>query len=205
MRVFMRLEQPPARAGGGSHVAAGEDDPPGVSAGHLALIGVSLTLVLSSCGGSGTHKAADGPTTSTSSSTSVASSAAVLDAYRAEWAAFEHALTTANAYDPALATTMVDPQLQRVRANLLADKNQGIVGRGTVRLDPHVTSLTAAQATVADCMYSTSELVYEATGKQVPPITPPENDGVQATLLLSGSAWKVSQQTVTDGKCAPGE
>lgn len=138
-------------------------------------------------------------------STTVATAASVLTAYRAEWAAFEHALSTANAYDTALATTMVDPQLQRVRANLLADRNQGIVGRGTVQLNPHVTSATGTQATVADCMYSTSELVYQATGKPVPPITPPEHDGVQATLILSGSVWKVSQQTVTDGKCAPGE
>jgi hypothetical protein len=186
-------------------MTAGEDDPPGVSVGRLALIGVSLALVLTSCAGSSGHKAADGPTTTTASSTSVASSAAVLGAYRAEWAAFEHALTTANAYDPALATTMVDPQLQRVRANLLADNNQGIVGRGSVQLNPHVTSLTGTQATVADCMYSTSELVYQATGKPVPPVTPPEHDGVQATLVLTGSVWKVSQQTVTDGKCAPAE
>jgi hypothetical protein len=38
----------------------------------------------------------------------------------------------------------------------------------------------------------------------VPPVTPPENDGVSATLVLSGSTWKVSKQTVTDGTCAPG-
>ena len=38
----------------------------------------------------------------------------------------------------------------------------------------------------------------------VPPITPPENDGVQATLVLTGGTWKVSKQTVTEGRCAPG-
>ena len=29
-------------------------------------------------------------------------------------------------------------------------------------------------------------------------------DGVQATLVLAGGTWKVSKQTVTEGRCAPG-
>ena len=35
-------------------------------------------------------------------------------------------------------------------------------------------------------------------------MTPPENDGVSSTLVLTGGMWKVYKQTVTDGKCAPG-
>ncbi len=50
----------------------------------------------------------------------------------------------------------------------------------------------------------TAELVDKATGKPVPPVTPPENDGVTSTLIRTGGTWKVSKQTVTDGKCAPG-
>ena len=118
--------------------------------------------------------------------------------------AFEQALATANPNDPALAATMVDPQLVSIRANLVGDQQQGIVGRGTFTLHPKITSLSATTATVVDCAYSTSELVYQETGKPVPPITPPENDGVSATLVLTGGTWKVSKQTVTDGKCAPG-
>ena len=203
MRVFRRFGQPPATAGGGSHMAAGEDDPPGASLGCLALIGVSLALVLTSCGGS-SHKPADGPTTTTSSSTSVASSAAVLGAYRAEWAAYQRALATANAYDPSLAATMVDPLLQKVRANLLGYQNAGIVGRGSIQLNPRVVSISATTATVDDCNFSSSELVYAKTGKPVPPITPPEHDYVKATVVLVNGAWKVSQQNVTEGKCPSG-
>jgi endonuclease/exonuclease/phosphatase (EEP) superfamily protein YafD len=129
---------------------------------------------------------------------------AVLIAYRAAWSAFEHALADANPQDPELATTMVDPQLQSVKANLLADQRQGIVGRGTTTLHPKVTALSAVTATVVDCAYSSTELVYKATGKPVPPTTPPENDGVTATLVLSGGSWRVSKQTVTDGTCVPG-
>ena len=99
---------------------------------------------------------------------------------------------------------MVNPQLESVKANLLADQRQGIVGRGTVTLHPKVVAISGSTATVVDCVYSTSELVYEATGKPVPPATAPENDGVRATLDLTGGAWKLAKQTVTEGSCAPG-
>ncbi|MGO9208286.1 MAG: hypothetical protein ACLQBX_19280 [Candidatus Limnocylindrales bacterium] len=128
----------------------------------------------------------------------------MLSAYRASWAAFERALTTANPSDPELAATMVDPQLRSVKANLFADKRAGMVGRGTTTLHPKITALSATTATVVDCAYSRAELLYATTGKPVPPVTPPENDGVRATLVLSGSTWKVSKQTVTEGTCAPG-
>ena len=128
----------------------------------------------------------------------------MLAAYRAAWSAFEHAAADANPQDPELATTMVDPQLTGVKANLLADQRQGIVGRGTFTLHPKITALSATSATVVDCAYSTAVLVYAKTGKQVPPNTQPENDGVSSLLVLSGGTWKVSKQTVTDGKCAPG-
>jgi hypothetical protein len=137
-------------------------------------------------------------------STADPATAAVVAAYRAGWAAFEHALADANPEDPELAATMVDPELQQVKANLLADQRQGMVGRGTTTLHPKITALLATSATVVDCAYSSAELVYRATGKPVPPVTPPENDGVTSTLVLSGGTWKVSKQIVTDGKCAPG-
>jgi hypothetical protein len=150
-----------------------------------------------------TASTSSGRTTSSSTTTETTTSA-VLAAYRAGWAAFEHALADANPEDPELPAIMVDPQLQQVKGNLLADQQQGMVGRGTTTLHPKVTALSATSATVVDCAYSTAELVYKATGKPVPPITPPENDGVTSTLVLSGGTWKVSKQIVTDGKCTPG-
>lgn len=165
-----------------------------------------VALVLAACGG-GAPDASHSSTTNAPSSTSssrAAESAAVLAAYRAGWHAFEHALADANPSDPLLTETMVDPQLQGVKANLLADQSQGIVGRGTFALYPKVVSMSATKATVIDCAYSTAALVYENTGKPVPPVTPPEHDGVRSTLVLTGGVWKVYKQTVTDGKCAPG-
>ena len=177
----------------------------------LLMVVVVGSLLLAACG-TGSPDASHSPgsvprRTSTTRATSTpdgGSETAVLAAYRASSAAFEQALATANAADPALAATMVDPQLQSVKANLLADQRQGIVGRGTVTLHPKVVTISGSTATVVDCVYSTSELVYEATGKPVPPITPPENDGVRATLDLTGGAWKLAKQTVTEGSCAPG-
>ena len=173
---------------------------------------LSLSLALSACGstrsGSPSTTGAKAPIASTSipatSTTLAPRSAAVLQAYRAGWVAYDQALATANAYDPSLAATMVDPLLQKVRANLLGDRNDGIVGRGNVELHPKITSLTSTTATVVDCTYSSSELVYATTGKPVPPVTPPENDGVRSILVLSGSTWKVSQQSVTEGQCPAG-
>lgn len=181
-----------------------------------ALMLATATLLLDACGGAGTSSTATTlrakPTKSTTTSTSQPSpttttdpaEASVLAAYRAASAAFEQALATANPAFPALATTMVDPQLQSVKANLFADQRQEIVGRGAVALHPKLAALSGSTATVVDCAYSTTELVFKATGKPVPPVTPPENDGIRATLVLTGGAWKVAKQTVTEGSCAPG-
>jgi hypothetical protein len=169
-------------------------------------------VLLAACGGSPsaspdtTSRPSAGASTSTSRpvSSSDPPRAAVLAAYRAASQAFQQALATANPADPKLAETMVDPQLQSVRANLVADQAKGIVGKGAVTLHPKLRSLSGTKATVVDCAYSTSELVYQSTGKPVPPVTPPENDGVRATLVQVGGTWKLSKQVVTEGKCAPG-
>jgi hypothetical protein len=180
----------------------------------VALLCASAGLLGAACGTGGSPSANSARTTRpnhalttsapTTSATSDPSAAVVLAAYRAGWSAFEHALSDANPEDPALVATMVDPQLQSVKANLVADQRQGMVGRGTTTLHPKITALSASSATVVDCAYSTAELVYQATGKPVPPVTPPENDGVTSTVVLTGGTWKVYKQTVTDGKCAPG-
>lgn len=179
---------------GGATVAA-------ALAGLSALAGCSSSP---SVAGSHITTSSTSAKTTTSISPKTATSSAVLAAYRASWSAFEQALADANPNATTLAATMVDPQLQGVKANLLSDQQHGMVGRGPTTLHPKVTAVSATTATVVDCAYSATELVYQTTGKPVPPVTPPENDGVTTTLVLSGGTWKVSKQTVTDGKCAPG-
>jgi hypothetical protein len=128
----------------------------------------------------------------------------VLAAYRAGWEAFEQAAATSDAFDPALPATMTDPLLQQVREDLVGDKADGVVTRGAIELHPKLASMTTGVVVVLDCLFSRSELVYVKSGKPVPPVTPPESDGVKATLVRIGSRWKVSQQTVTEGRCALG-
>jgi hypothetical protein len=164
----------------------------------------SLTLLGAACSSSHPRAIPDSTTTTIATTTTTPQEAVVLAAYRAAWTAFEHAGVTANAFDPLLPETMIDPVLQQVRRNLVGDKAHGAVARGTFTLHPHILAMTATAATVVDCAYSTSMLVYATTGNQVPPVTPPEYDGIKATLALVGSDWKVSQQAVTEGHCSPG-
>jgi hypothetical protein len=171
---------------------------------------------MTSCGGSGTSDASH-PTTTAHQSTTTSTlpghpstttvpptDAAILAAYRAEWSAFEHAEADANPLDPLLKATMVDPLLHQVEGYLVADNQEGIVGRGPITLDPKIASATATSATVSDCSYSKAYLYYKRSGKEVPPITGPERIGVKATLVLNGSTWKVKSQVLTEGSCPAG-
>lgn len=174
----------------------------------LVAVFAAGVVLLAACGGTPTAASRSSSTTTqstTSTSTSSPGQAtAVLAGYRSAWHAFEHALADANPNDPLLTATMVDPQLQGVKANLLADQRQGIVGQGATTLHPKVESLSKTTATVVDCVHSATELVYAKSKQPVPPVTPPENDGVTATLVMANGTWKLQKQTVTDGKCAPG-
>lgn len=178
----------------------------------IVAVAAAIALSCASCGGSGPSATRHATTTTTASSTTASSTtttdpetASVLAAYRAEQAAFGQAFLTANAYLPALAATMVNPQLQLVRRNLLGEQHAGMLGEGQVTLAPHVTSIKGTRAVVEDCLYSTQELVYASTRKPVPPVTPPEHDGVRSMLAeISTGVWKVSRQIVTEGHCPAG-
>ena len=172
---------------------------------------VGVAVIAAACGGSPnaasptTHAAATTTTIPVTTSTLPSTpDTAVLAAYRAAWAAYEPALKTADPASTGLAATMVNPILEQVKKNLVSYEVGGIIGMGTTTLHPKIASLAATKAVVVDCQYSTSLLVYKKTGKQVPPITKPENDGVRATLVLDGSTWKVADQTITEGKCPAG-
>jgi hypothetical protein len=133
-----------------------------------------------------------------------ANAAAVLATYRAGWTAYDQALATANAYEPALPITMAQPLLQKVEVALLDHKSKGIIGLGKVQLHPKLDTVTATSSTISDCIYTDSQLIYSATGKAVPPVTPAEHEQVEATLTFANGTWKVTQQSVKEGKCSAG-
>lgn len=164
---------------------------------------VLMALPAAGCGGgsgSAGHRTADSTTTTLNPA-----AAAVIAAYRAAQTAFDEAVARADPTWPALAETTTGDQLQSVRRILLADQLNGIVGRGSVQVYPKLFSIDGNQAVVHDCLYSSSELVYAKTGKPVPPITPPEHDGVNAVLQqVAPGVWKVTSVQVTEGSCPPG-
>ena len=168
---------------------------------------VAVAVFCASCGGSPSATGGSSTTSAVRSTTTStnAQASGVLAAYRAEQAAFEQAVQQADPTLPALAQTMTGNQLTSVRRALVSDQTNGIVGRGTAQLNPKVASIRGNQAVVHDCLFSSIELVYSATGKPVPPVTPPEHDGVMATLVqVSPDTWKVSDQNVTEGSCPSG-
>ncbi len=111
----------------------------------------------------------------------------------------------ANPTLPALAQTMTGSELDSVRRSLVSDQANGIVGQGNVQVHPKLVSMSGDRTVIHDCVFSSLELVYKSTGKPVPPVTPPEHDGVTATLIqTSAGTWKVSTEHVTEGSCPAG-
>lgn len=159
--------------------------------------------LVASCGGS---PSSSGHHTDQSSTTNARSQdAAVLSAYRASQVAFDQAIQQADPTLAALAQTMTGSELDSVRRSLVSDQANGIVGRGTVQVHPKLVSISGGRAVIHDCTFSSLELVYKSTGKPVPPATPPEHDGVAATLIqTSPGTWKVSTEHVTEGSCPAG-
>jgi hypothetical protein len=168
--------------------------------------GPLAVLLLAGCGSPGGSSPTPRPSTTPSPN---AVDIAVLQAYRAESAAFIAAVKIPDPASAALPATAIDPLLTQVRASLVYDKGMGIIGRGNVTLEhPHVVSLSGGTAMVEDCVYSALVLVYASSGQPVPGQpggTQPEYDGVKSTVVLTaGGIWKVSDQTVTTGTCPLG-
>ncbi|MGH8996477.1 MAG: hypothetical protein ACRDYB_10680 [Acidimicrobiales bacterium] len=169
----------------------------------MAIGVLGLALFAASCGGS---PSATGHHTSPPSTTKSKSEVrAVLAAYRAGWQAFEQAVDQADPTLPALAQTMTGVQLDSVHRILVTDKANGIVGRGTVQLHPKLSYVHGNESLVLDCAFDSSELVYAATDKPVPPVTPPEKVAVRAQLTeVRPGVWKVAVQHTNGGSCPSG-
>jgi hypothetical protein len=170
------------------------------------IVGLLSLAALAGCGPSGGSSPTPKPSTTSSPS---AIEAAVLQAYRAESAAFVAAVRIPDPSYPGLAQSATNPLLMQVRQSLVYDKDQGIVGRGDVALQhPHVVTLSGSTAVVQDCAYSTLVLVYSSSGQPVPGQpggAKPEYDGVRSMVdLTAAESWKVSDQSVTAGSCPPG-
>lgn len=168
----------------------------------LASVAVLASFALAGCSSS---PSGSRPPISSSSTTDPndAVEAAVLTAWTAAETAFYQAEANPQGlFSPALPATMVDPELEFVKTHLAGDESSGFIGRGPWNLgSPRVTSLgpTASdptKATVVSCIHDTQILVNQQTGQPAPGLGgTPDWEGETSTMVLSGSNWKLSQQS----------
>lgn len=160
----------------------------------LAATAVGLAALLAA-GCSSDKKGDAAPASSTSVTTTTASSnidAAVLDGYRAYWAAYVKAGDPMNPEDPQLQAHATGPALETVVKAFVALKSAGKVVRGQVDLAPRVINVDGETASVHDC-YGDNTGVYDAsTGAREDKPTG-QRHLVTATMRLDNGTWKVER------------
>ena len=160
-------------------------------------------------GGSSTPDASTTPTTGTTASAVVttttvdATEQAVLDGYRAFWAAYLKAGDPMDPKHPDLAATATGAQLDQVRRAFLARLAGGEVIRG--RIEPHpklAGPVQGSTAVVADCYVDDSHLFDAATGAQKddPAVLTHQ---VRAEMTLVDSSWRVAAIRPESKGCTP--
>lgn len=185
-----------------------------VASARRLLVGVSVAVVVAggACtkadGGSSspTSSATTGATTTTAVVTTTTvdlTEAAVLDGYRAFWAAYLKASDPMDPKHPELVATATGAQLDQVRRAFLARLAGGEVIRG--RIEPHpklAGPVQGSTAVVADCYIDDSHLFDAATGTQKddPAV---ETHQVRAEMTLIESTWRVAAIRAESKGCTP--
>ncbi len=125
-------------------------------------------------------------------------------AWEAAQVAFHDAALTADPSFPALAATMVDPQLGGAESALRGMRARGEVARGPDFYgSPRVSTVTATGATVVSCVHGEEIVIFPRNGRPVPGVLgQPDYELVTSTMVPTSSGWKVADQTVRVGACA---
>jgi hypothetical protein len=118
-----------------------------------------------------------------------------LAAYRNMWAAFVVASRTSNADDPDLRAYAQGQALRLIVNGLYSDRDQGKVGKGSLRLNPHVSSVTPAAhpsvVHVTDCVDDSNWLEYNKKTGHLWDNTPGGKHHTTATVKRAGGTWRV--------------
>lgn len=170
-----------------------------------ALIGLAMTSSFALAGCSSSTAGMRLPDTSSSTADAAAATdAAILAAWKAAETAFYQAEANPQGlFSPALAQTMVDPELELVKKNLAGQEAEGWIGRGPMNLGtPRVISIGPTEmdpttATVVSCIHDTQVLVNEHTSQPASgPNGMSEWAGETSTMVFAQGSWKLSQQSV---------
>lgn len=172
---------------------------------HIAGLGLMAAVVLSGCSSDGDSAGSSTTTTSAATTTTTlpAADAAVLDGYRAFWAAYLHAADPMDPESPELVATATGAQLEQVQKAFLSRLAGGEVIRGTIETHPHLDGpVQATTATVVDCYTDDSHIFDAATGAQKddPAVV---HHQVRADMALVDGAWRVAGIHHESKDCKP--
>lgn len=160
----------------------------------LALLAGSVSLLVACSSSAGTGSARQHL---------AAVKAGIIKAWLAAENAFYRAEADPNgAASPALAATMVDPELSLVRRNLEANKVHGLIGRGTWDLGtPSVVLLkpndsNPSRAVVKSCIDDSAILISQQTGQPAQGVAgTPDWVGEDSTMVQTVlGRWKLQRQ-----------
>ncbi|MET7396461.1 hypothetical protein ABZS66_23570 [Dactylosporangium sp. NPDC005572] len=117
---------------------------------------------------------------------------AVVNDYRAYWAALLKASDPADPNHADLLRHVTGAELGRARTVLTARRQSGEVVRGSYEHRETVQSIGDRVATVDDCL-SARTAVYEASSGKVKVQDPQQDQPLTVALQLDGGVWKVSE------------
>ena len=154
----------------------------------------ATSILLAGCSSSPHPQAATRSTTTTA----LDPTQKVLQAYAQAVKAIADAEVHDDANWPALAQTMVDPELEHVRAYITTEQGLDYHERGTSRIvRSEVSSSTPSQSVVRACVFD-EVIAYQANGQPVPGNAGRATFGIErAVLIPSGSAWVLQDGTAT--------
>jgi hypothetical protein len=121
-------------------------------------------------------------------------------AYRAYWSSIEFFGRTANWRSPLLKCWMTGAALRNVIQNYRSFEIKGWTLRGSVLLNPTVTSVSGHTARIRDCQDASRLLAYDSAGHPVSQGVS-RFDRADVTLMNEEGQWKVSDLRVVRGGC----
>jgi hypothetical protein len=157
------------------------------------VLATALAVALTGCSHnskSGSPRA-DASVTTSIATTTTTPSEAVVAAWRRYWDVYVAVATEMKLPDPRLAEVATGEELRQLGSGFLAFKSAGEIFKGTIDLDPKVSSIAGASATLRDC-YLSHILGYDAATGKPKGAEDTTRRLVTVTLQLDAGVWKVA-------------